>query len=177
MHSIVSRINNVSAFFTSCMMGLAVAIALSSFLFTAEPKGDLAILSVKTYPAKARRWHKANQELTFVNFNITGDLSPLFHWNTKQLFLYLQAEYGTATGVKNEVVIWDRIVRSKEKAVLDVVGKNKYPFRELSTSFRNIPAANYTLRYNVMPYLGVLTYGEAARTVEEIAFPELSEKV
>lgn len=37
---------------------------------------------------------------------------------------------------------------------------------------RNIPSANYSLKYNVMPYVGVLTYGEAARTKEPVAFPE-----
>lgn len=62
--------------------------------------------------------------MTFVNFNITAglidsrfhpsilaycnlrvsrdlhiDLTPLFHWNTKQVFLYLEAEYTNAKGV------------------------------------------------------------------------------
>lgn len=36
---------------------------------------------------------------------------------------------------------------------------------------RNVPPANYSLKYNVMPYVGVLTYGEVARTSEAIAFP------
>jgi hypothetical protein len=27
------------------------------------------------------------------------DLTPLFHWNTKQIFLYVQAEYENAKGV------------------------------------------------------------------------------
>jgi len=38
--------------------------------------------------------------------------------------------------VKNEVVIWDRIVRRKEDAIINVVGNNKYMFRDLSTSFK-----------------------------------------
>lgn len=38
--------------------------------------------------------------------------------------------------VKNEVVIWDRIVRRKEDAIVNVVGKNKYMFRDLSASFK-----------------------------------------
>lgn len=102
--------------------------------------------------------------------------------------------------VKNEVVIWDRIVRRKEDAQLSVTGRNKYAFRELSASFkcvlrlfslspprsvcergiskamlhlcRNAPPAHYSLKYNVMPYVGVLTYGEAARTSEPVPFPE-----
>ena len=64
------------------------------------------------------------------------DLSPLFNWNTKQLFLYVQAEYTNTQGTKNEVVIWDTIVRSKEEARLRLNGRNKYLFRNLGSSFK-----------------------------------------
>jgi len=158
-------------------MALLAAIALSTFVFTADPKGDLAIASVKVYPAKARRYPNKQQEFAFVNFNVTADLTPLFNWNTKQLFLYLEAEYTNAKGVKNDVVVWDRIVRRKEDAIINVVGKNKYMFRELSSTFKQVPPAHYSLKYNVMPYVGVLTYGEAARTLEPVAFPVAQESV
>ena len=36
---------------------------------------------------------------------------------------------------------------------------------------RNIPIAHYALKYNIMPYVGVLTYGEAGRTIEGAGFP------
>lgn len=39
--------------------------------------------------------------------------------------------------VKNEIVVWDRIVRRKEDAQIHIEdGKNKYAFRELSKSFK-----------------------------------------
>ena len=47
MHSVYARISNVSAFMSSCLMALLATIALSSFIFTADPKGDLSIASVK----------------------------------------------------------------------------------------------------------------------------------
>ena len=34
------------------------------------------------------------------------------------------------------------------------------------------PPAHYTLKYNLMPYVGALTYGEIARTSEPVPFPE-----
>ena len=37
---------------------------------------------------------------------------------------------------------------------------------------RDASPAHYALKYNVMPYVGVLTYGEAARTVDPVPFPE-----
>jgi len=171
MHSIVSRVNNVSAFMSSCIMALLAAITLTTFLFNANPQGDLTISSIKVTSSNARRYPNRKQDLAFVNFNITADLTPLFNWNTKQLFLYLEAEYDNVKGVKNEVVIWDRIVRRKEDAFIKFVGKNKYMFRDMSSIFKNVPPANYSLKYNIMPYVGVLTYGEAARTSEAIAFP------
>jgi hypothetical protein len=33
------------------------------------------------------------------NFLLFQDLRPIFHWNTKQLFLYLSAEYNNTQGV------------------------------------------------------------------------------
>ncbi|TFK74278.1 signal peptidase 22 kDa subunit [Pluteus cervinus] len=158
-------------------MALLAAIALSSFVFSADPKGALNIASVKVYNVKAQRYPHRKQELAFVNFNVTADLTPLFNWNTKQLFLYLEAEYANAQGVKNEVVIWDRIIRRKEDAIINVVGKNKYNFHDISTTFKNVPPSSYSLKYNVMPYVGVLTYGEAAKTDEPVAFPKVESRV
>ncbi|KAK7677514.1 hypothetical protein QCA50_019520 [Cerrena zonata] len=172
MHSIYARINNISALLSTSLMCLLGAIAVSSYFFTADPKGLLDVSSIQVFPGNARRYVNKNQDFAFVNFNVSADLTPLFNWNTKQLFLYLSAEYTNPQGIRNDVVIWDKIVRRKEDANIDIAGRNKYVFREPSSSFKNIPPAHYTLKYNVMPYVGVLTYGEAARTKEPVAFPE-----
>ncbi|KAI9455359.1 signal peptidase 22kDa subunit [Lactarius psammicola] len=177
MHSIYARVNNVSATLSSTVMVLLVAIALSSFIFTAQPTGSLDVATVKVFAGEARRYPHRRQEYAFVNFNITADLSPLFHWNTKQLFVYLEAEYTNAKGVRNQVVFWDRIIRRKEDAVIVVSGKNKYPFREISAKFKGSTPANYTLKYNLMPFVGVLTHGEAVRVTEPIDFPLARERV
>ncbi|KAK2460894.1 hypothetical protein APHAL10511_007364 [Amanita phalloides] len=158
-------------------MALLAAIALSSFLFQVDPKGTVDITSLKVYHASARRYQNKKQELAFVNFNITADLSSLFHWNTKQLFVYLQAEYDNTQGDKNAIVIWDRIIRRKEDAYINFAGKNKYKLRDLSSSFKNVPPANFSLKYNVMPYVGILTYGEAAKAADPIAFPAAQARV
>lgn len=74
-------------------MALLAAIALSSFVFTADPKGDLGLLSVKvcvhavsvvipqfikvihlSYPASAAKKVHPKQELAFVSFNVTAGL-------------------------------------------------------------------------------------------------------
>ncbi|KAH9988452.1 signal peptidase subunit [Russula compacta] len=177
MHSIYARVNNASATISTTVMVLLAAIALSSFIFTSHPTGSLDVTSVKVFAGEARRYPHRRQEYAFVTFNITADLSTLFNWNTKQLFVYLEGEYTNAKGVRNEVVFWDRIVRRREDAVIAVSGKNKYPFREMSAKFKGSTPANYTLKYNLMPFVGVLTYGEAARVTGPIEFPMVQERV
>ncbi|KAJ3566144.1 hypothetical protein NP233_g7181 [Leucocoprinus birnbaumii] len=174
MHSIVSRINNVSALLSSCMMALLAAIAISSFVFTADPKGDLGLASVKVYPATGAKKSTRQTGTGFCQFQY---LRPLFHWNTKQLFVWVEAEFNNTKKAENAVVIWDRIIRRKEDANLKVTGKNKYMLRELTKSFKNAGPAHYSLKYNLMPWVGVLTYGEAARTDAPVEFPPVQQRV
>jgi hypothetical protein len=47
MHSIVSRINNLSALLSSCMMALVALITVSSLVFTAGPTAAVSVSSVK----------------------------------------------------------------------------------------------------------------------------------
>lgn len=163
---------------SSCMMTLLAAIAISSFFLGSQPTGEVGISPVKVFAAKGRRHYSGKQDAAFVNFNVTADLAPLFHWNTKQLFVSLEAEYTNMHGVQNTVVIWDKIIRRKQDAQLHIEGgKNKYAFREVSTSFKDVSPASYALKYNLMPYVGVLQYGEIARTSDDVPFPEAQAKV
>ena len=47
MHTVYSRINNVSAMLSTCIMALLAAISLSSLLFTADPKGEVKVTSIQ----------------------------------------------------------------------------------------------------------------------------------
>ncbi|KAF8212504.1 signal peptidase 22kDa subunit [Mycena galopus ATCC 62051] len=181
MHTLFSRINNISALLSSCVMGLLGAIALSSMmlqLFEAPLQGGSVVVNgVKVGHGKGRNY---KYEHARVDFEIDADLSPLFNWNTKQLFLYLDVEYTNAKGVKNAVVIWDRIVRRKEDANIHVSpkqfgGRQKYAFKDAHT-FRDA-SATYTLRYNLMPHVGALVYGVAASTNTSVPFPPMTNNV
>ncbi|KAJ7440155.1 signal peptidase 22kDa subunit [Mycena latifolia] len=173
MHSLYARVNNLSALLSSCVMGLLAAIALSSIvlsMFEAPLEGGtILVKGLKVVHGKGRQYQ---HEHAIVNFEIDADLSPLFNWNTKQLFLYLDAEYTNSKGVKNAVVIWDRIVRRREDAKIHVVdSRQKYSFRD-KTGFKDA-SATYTLRYNLMPHVGALVYGTAGSTNSSIAFPPM----
>ncbi|MCO5596145.1 hypothetical protein L7F22_050205 [Adiantum nelumboides] len=107
------------------------------------------------------------QDFMKVSFDIDADFTSLFNWNTKQVFLSLVAEYPTKRHELNQVVLWDRIVRSKKDAnvyLLDAT--NKYPFREVSKNFANVNGSTFTLKWNTMPKVGILAYGDEQRTNE-----------
>ncbi|KAI8871307.1 SPC22-domain-containing protein [Ramicandelaber brevisporus] len=96
-------------------------------------------------------------EFTRINFSIDADLSHLFDWNTKQLFLYLSVEYETPKHGRNQVVIWDKIVKSKEEArELRITESNKYPFRHVDGHFKDTNNAKLVLRWDVAPYVGLM---------------------
>ena len=74
------------------------------------------------------------------------DLSSIFDWNTKQLFVLVTAHYQTRNNVRatvvdvlpvthplpqprNQVVLWDRIIRRGDSAILDLrSAATKYNF-------------------------------------------------
>lgn len=62
-------------------------------------------------------YSEKREEYAQVKFDLTADFSSLFNWNTKQLFVYVLAEYpstdknGKAISSElNEAVIWDTII-------------------------------------------------------------------
>jgi signal peptidase complex subunit 3 len=49
--------------------------------------------------------NRAKNDLASLNFDIQVDVSPVFNWNVKQLFLYLVAEYSTPSNVRRRPLL------------------------------------------------------------------------
>ena len=47
-----------------------------------------------------------------LSFDIHADMRPAFHWNIKQLFIYVVASYETKSKKVNQVVVWDKILEA-----------------------------------------------------------------
>uniref|UniRef100_A0A453LLE0 Signal peptidase complex subunit 3 n=1 Tax=Aegilops tauschii subsp. strangulata TaxID=200361 RepID=A0A453LLE0_AEGTS len=69
----------------------------------------------------------ANDEVS-MTLNISADLSSLFTWNTKQVFVFVAAEYETPQNALNQVSLWDGIIPAKEHAKFLIHTTNKYRF-------------------------------------------------
>ncbi|KAF3009685.1 hypothetical protein E8E13_008466 [Curvularia kusanoi] len=113
MHSALVRLQNVFGFFTTVAFTVAAVIALSSFIAPQTPSADIQLRSVQVVKGRPHYYSYKKEEYAHIKFDLDADLSTLFSWNTKQVFLYLKAVYpGTANEPLSEAIIWDAIIAS-----------------------------------------------------------------
>jgi signal peptidase complex subunit 3 len=64
------------------------------------------------------------EEYAIIKFSLSADLSSLFTWNTKQIFVYVSASWpnSTSTELTNEAVIWDTIITNPSADHLQNIG-------------------------------------------------------
>ncbi|KAJ4993399.1 signal peptidase subunit [Stagonosporopsis vannaccii] len=113
MHSALVRLQNVFGFFTTVAFTVAAVIALSSFISPQTPTADIQLRNVQVVKGRPHYYSYKKEEYAHIKFDLDTDLSSLFNWNTKQVFLYLKAVYpGSSHEPASEAIIWDAIVAS-----------------------------------------------------------------
>ncbi|KAF2646582.1 signal peptidase 22 kDa subunit [Massarina eburnea CBS 473.64] len=112
MHSVLVRVQNVFGFFTTVAFSVAAVIALSTFIHPQTPSATVALSNVQVVRGRPHYYSYKKEEYAHVKFDMDADLSTLFNWNTKQVFLYLKAVYpSTKAGEpSSEAIIWDAIL-------------------------------------------------------------------
>lgn len=167
MNTVLSRANAIFAFTLSVLAGLTFLC----FLTTAfnEYKSRVGITTTKALVKNVPDYSASREknDLGFITFDLNLDLTHLFNWNTKQLFLYLTAEYKTANNELNQVVLWDKIIQRGENCVLDYKSMNtKYYFWDDGNGLKGNPNVTLTLSWNVVPNAGHLPiiYGDGAHS-------------
>ena len=105
-----------------------------------------------------------------------ADMTPAFHWNIKQLFVYVVATYATPTNPKNQIVLWDRIIEATDppnKKILDE--KNvfvKYGLVDQGAELRG-KEVELSLMWDHMPLTGVLYMDQQKEgTASKFVLPE-----
>lgn len=88
-----------------------------------------------------------------MTFNVSANLESLFTWNTKQVFIFLTAEYENAKNSLNQVSLWDHIIPDKDLAKLQLEVKSKYPLIDQGSSLRG-KMVQFVLHWHVMPKAG-----------------------
>jgi signal peptidase complex subunit 3 len=84
--------------------------------------------------AKANSYHRVKgrphyysakkEEYAIIKFSLSADISSLFTWNTKQVFVYVSASWpnSTSSELVTEAVIWDTIITNPSADHLQNIG-------------------------------------------------------
>ncbi|OXV08693.1 hypothetical protein Egran_03546, partial [Elaphomyces granulatus] len=119
MHSCLSRAQAVFGFYTTVLSCVAGLIALSVLFYPADNVVTTVDLkNVQVTKGRLHYYSTKKEEYAQIRFDLDADLSPLFNWNTKQIFVYVLASYPPSPPGKNlrnsEAIIWDTIIPAPE---------------------------------------------------------------
>lgn len=91
-----------------------------------------------------------------MSFDINIDTTDLFHWNTKQVFVFLTASYNVDDDRKSSIVIWDKTFRfNTEKNFEGTDIFMKYPLIDKGDELRN-QTVTFSLSWDVTPFVGLM---------------------
>ncbi|WZN59066.1 subunit 3 of signal peptidase complex [Chloropicon roscoffensis] len=153
MHSATYRLNAVATMAFTGLLALCLAVSVTELAHKANPEASLKMHGVHHFKPLG-----GNDEAV-LSFQMKGDLSSCFSWNTKQLFAYIKIVYETERHVRNEVTVWDKVMTSTEEARIEEAFLSKYALVDNGSDLRGRDV-NLTLAWNVMPYIGALYFGE-----------------
>ncbi|KAH8733547.1 signal peptidase subunit-domain-containing protein [Ilyonectria robusta] len=189
MYNSLTRIQNTFGFFTTVAFVVAALIAASDFLTPRTPaSGLLAPTNVQVVKGRPHYYSSKKEEYAIIKFSLDADLSSLFTWNTKQLFVYVTAEWPGPENATNEAVIWDSIITNPSADHLQNIGpvamkklkrsaegktidpsrgllklrnqKPKYQITHPSGRIAEKEDVTLKLHYNVQPWVGLLTWNQ-----------------
>ncbi|TPX58000.1 hypothetical protein SpCBS45565_g08094 [Spizellomyces sp. 'palustris'] len=181
MHTLSQRANTLFAFFVTVLFSVLGAVAISGplLLWRVPIDANSVDLSVEAVSVKMGRlgyyydYSSPMTEVGLIQFNLDADLTSLWNWNTKQLFLYVVAEYETPSHNVNQIVIWDDIITSKEDAIVTLRNKKaEYIASDMSHKLAGI-RTNLSLHWNIVPNVGLLMTQRAGSA--PLTFPRASQ--
>lgn len=159
MNNLLARLNATFYTFVSCMFGLAGVVALISMTFhigMSESSIDGVELKRLEYIPKHR------MDAVLFDFNLEADVAPLFHWNTKQVYLYILASWETKHHSRNDAVVWDKIIRRDDpKALVLSNERQSYYLLDLERKIKG-KEVTLSLHWETFPFMGFISHGDAS---------------
>ncbi|KAK9844557.1 hypothetical protein WJX74_004034 [Apatococcus lobatus] len=153
MHSIWHRLNSLLTYGSTVLLAVCILTSATDFLVHKSNP----VVSVK--PAKIEAVSRGPEgDWAWMSVDLDADLSSVFSWNTKQLFVSVMASFSTPKNHINEAVIWTDIITDKAKAHIQHVSlppQWAYTLSAQDYALRGTPF-NLTVSWDVMPIVGAL---------------------
>ncbi|KAM3456549.1 hypothetical protein MY5147_004580 [Beauveria neobassiana] len=186
MYNSFNRIQNVFGFFTTVACVFGAFIAATDLFSPREPSGIITPDNIQVVKGRSHYYSTKKEEYAVIRFSLDADLSSLFTWNTKNLFVYVTADWPGADNTTNSAVIWDSIITNPSADHLLNIGpatlkklrkssagksidpnrgklkiknqKPKYQITHPSGKIAQTEDVTLKLHYNVQPWVGLLTW-------------------
>lgn len=113
-----------------------------------------------------RHYHPSLDRALF-SFSFHTDLRPIWHWNVKQIFLWIRADFNYTDSKQksidsnllrynNRATIYDMIIQSREASLVNIPQlRPEYPLADFAKSLRGA-TVKLTVHYEIMPSVGLL---------------------
>ncbi|KAI7883156.1 signal peptidase 22 kDa subunit [Lichtheimia hyalospora FSU 10163] len=169
MHNLQQRANVAFSYACTVLGSILAVIAAISYItgypsVPSDIRVDTNALRVvsRRYGPEYYDYGTPKSHFAKVNFDLDVDFTPVFNWNTKQVFVTVVAEYESKTHDRNSIVLWDHIIENKQDANLTLRNvQNKYAFIDVSRKWSHQPI-DLSLRWDITPHVGVLQSGRSA---------------
>lgn len=148
MHSFVIRLNNLTTLAAVLLAVLCASASVLDAFNSPSVHAHAQVIKINRF----RKQSSGNDEV-MLTLNISMDLQSLFTWNTKQVFIFLAAEYETSKNTLNQISLWDHIVPDKDHAKFQAQVANKYPLIDQGSNLRG-QKVELVLHWHVMPRTG-----------------------
>ncbi|KAG4301907.1 hypothetical protein PCANB_002052 [Pneumocystis canis] len=171
MNSTIQRFNTLSSLWVNALLILYIWIAISTYFDDKNISSNVHLISMNRKITNIEyAFRNIRQEYAFIKFNIDTDITSLFNWNTKQVFIYIVASYASSKNYPhNEIILWNYIIRNKKDAIIQIKNqKNIFAFNDIEGSFAN-KNVTLSMHYNIMPHVGFLTWG-SGKPSEKLSF-------
>uniref|UniRef100_A0A2P2HWQ4 Signal peptidase complex subunit 3 n=1 Tax=Hirondellea gigas TaxID=1518452 RepID=A0A2P2HWQ4_9CRUS len=173
MYSALNRVNALAAFSLSALTVLTfMCYGSTVFKDSTRPvsigAANIILKNVPDYVVS-----RDKNDLGVLRFDLNADFTPIFNWNVKQLYVYLIAEYTSASNDINQVILWDRILlRGLDNSVLNLRNENlKYYFWDDGHGLLGNNNVTLKLAWNIIPNAGQLPLWSGIGSYR-LSFPE-----
>ena len=177
MHTVWVRLNAVVFFSLSVLLVLALLASITSIPSILGDNGnpshpmEAIVTKVGLNTFRSLRTSGGVDRALF-SIDIEADFEPAFHWNVKQLFVFVVAEYETKKNRLNQVVLYDKIIEStdpiKTISVTDSVIKYSLISQHKDLRGRDVELKVY---YDTMPITANM-YMKTSEVLGRFTLPE-----
>ncbi|KAK9798567.1 hypothetical protein WJX73_009480 [Symbiochloris irregularis] len=155
MHTWLYRGNALFTAASTTLAGLCILATLTDLAHPSNPQIQRPFVSVEGLQKES------GMDRAYLKLNLTADLSSLFTWNTKQAFIYVKAEWQTASRPINQAVLWSHIAQNAREAVLELPHLHvQYPYTltDRGVDLLGQPF-NVSVGWQTVPHAGALFAG------------------